>query len=469
MTRPPAPVVIVGGGVIGAACAHYLADAGRPVTILEKGRFGAACSHGNCGLLTPSHVLPPAEPGVFAEAVKSLFRPNAPLRLAPRAVFSPKQGPGLWRWMAAFARRCNEPAALAAGRGTRPLLVSSRALYDTLAGTELACEFAPRGLLFAFRSSAAFAAFGHTNALLTTHFDAAARRLDGAELAAFEPALKPGLAGGWFYESDAHLRPDALMRSWRRSLETRGVTIREGVNVAGVATDAGRVTGVRTDGGTVPASAVVIAAGALAPAFRDALGCRVPVVPGKGYSVTLDLAAHGIDPAAVPRVPLLLPEVRVAVTPHAGSDEDPPAVRLGSVMEFAGYNPSVPRKRLALLTRGASRFLDLPADPPADDHPAGDRRWAGWRPMTPDGLPLIGPAPSGVDGLYVAAGHNTLGLSMAPATGKLVAEMVTGADPHLDPAPYAPGRFTRRVRVAPADRSPTAGTIAVPVSAGPSA
>ena len=463
------PVVIVGGGVIGAACAHYLADAGRPVVILEKGRVGAACSHGNCGLLTPSHVLPPAEPGVFSEAVKSLFRPNAPLRLAPRF------DPGLWRWMAAFARRCNEPAALAAGRGTRPLLVSSRALYETLAGTELACEFSPRGLLFAFRSPAAFAAFGHTNALLTTHFDAAARRLDGDELAAFEPALKPGLAGGWFYESDAHLRPDALMRSWRRSLEARGVTIREGVSVTGVATDAGRVTGVRTDDGggeTVPASAVVIAAGALAPAFRDALGCRVPVVPGKGYSVTLDVAAHGIDPAAVPRVPLLLPEVRVAVTPHAGSRRadgtgDAPAVRLGSVMEFAGYNPSVPRKRLALLTRGASRFLDLPADPPADDHPAGDRRWAGWRPMTPDGLPLIGPAPGGARGLYVAAGHNMLGLSMAPATGKLVAELVLGRPPHLDPAPYAPGRFTRRLRVAPADHTAAAGTMGSPVSAGP--
>ena len=457
MTESPAPVVIVGGGVIGAACAHYLADAGRRVVILERGRFGAACSHGNCGLLTPSHVLPPAEPGVFAEAVKNLFNPNAPLRLAPR--FDPR----LWRWMADFARRCNEPAALAAGRAIRPLLDSSRTLYDRLGGEELDCEFAPRGLLFAFRTPAAHAAFGHTNDLLTKHFDAPARRFDGHELEEFEPALKPGLAGGWFYEGDAHLRPDVLMRSWRKSLLNRGATLREGVRATGFRTEGGRVRAVQyTDGAKreeIAADAVVVAAGALTPDFQKALGVRVPVVPGKGYSLTLDLESHGIDPAAVPSRPLLLPEVRVAVTPHAGgggsSDERRgPALRLGSVMEFAGYNPSIARRRLALLTRGASRFLNLPAEPPADDHPGGDNRWAGWRPMTPDGLPLIGPVPGGrgsggrgsgdrAENLFVAAGHNMLGLSMAPGTGRLIAELVTGAAPHLDPAPYAPGRFSR--------------------------
>ncbi|MEM9701237.1 MAG: FAD-dependent oxidoreductase, partial [Planctomycetota bacterium] len=183
-----------------------------------------------------------------------------------------------------------------------------------------------------------------------------------------------------------------------------------------------------------------------------ALGVQVPVAPGKGYSLTLHLEEHGIDPAAVPHVPMLLPEVRVAVTPHVGGSGSngkprPAALRLGSVMEFAGYDPSIARKRLALLTRGASKFLNVPSEPPRDDHPAGDNRWAGWRPMTPDGVPLIGPAPGGRDGradnLYVAAGHNMLGLSMAPSTGRLIAEMVTNAAPHLDPTLYDPQRFSR--------------------------
>ncbi|MEM9701917.1 MAG: FAD-dependent oxidoreductase, partial [Planctomycetota bacterium] len=188
------PVVIVGGGVIGAACAHYLTEAGRRVTILEKDRFGAACSHGNCGLLTPSHVLPPAEPGVLQEGLRNLFQKDAPLRIAPR--FDPK----LWRWLLAFAANCNEPAALAAGRAIRPLLDSARSLYDRLAGEELECEFSPTGLLFAFQSEGAFESFGHTDKLLEKHFNAPAKRLEADDLAAFEPALKSGLAGGYYYE-----------------------------------------------------------------------------------------------------------------------------------------------------------------------------------------------------------------------------------------------------------------------------
>ncbi|WP_145358007.1 NAD(P)/FAD-dependent oxidoreductase [Alienimonas californiensis] len=445
------PVVIIGGGVVGAACAHYLAEAGRRVTILERDRFGAACSHGNCGLLSPSHVLPPAGPGVFAEAMRNLFQKDAPLRVAPR------WDPRLWRWLLAFAARCNESAAVEAGRGLGPLLASSRSLYDDLGGT-LDCEFEPRGLLIAFREAAAHAGYAKTDALLAERFDLPARRLEGAALREFEPALKPEVAGGWFYEEDAHLRPDALMKSWRAALTDRGVTIREGVSVTGFRVEDGRVRGVQytsdKGAGEEPASAAVVAAGALTPDFQQALGLYVPVAPGKGYSMTLHLDEHGLDPAAAPRMPLLLPEVRVAVTPHAGGPvrgEDgvrrPAALRLGSIMEFAGYDPSIARRRLALLTRGASRFLNVPAEPPADDHPTGDNRWAGWRPMTPDGVPLIGKVPGGrgqrAENLFVAAGHNMLGLSLAPGTGRLIAELVTGAEPHVDPAPYAPGRFSR--------------------------
>ena len=439
------PVVIVGGGVIGAACAHFLTEAGRRVVILEKDRFGAACSHGNCGLLSPSHVLPPAGPGVFSEALRNAFRRDAPLKVAPRL------SPRLWRWMLEFAARCNTSAALEAGRGIHPLLASSRALYNRLAGEELQCEFAEDGLLFVLREQAAHDSFARTNDLLTERFDFPARRIDGEELAEFEPALKPGLAGGWFYEQDAHLRPDVLMQSWRAALLDRGVTLREQTAVTGFRTENDRVVAVRytdADGaGEVAADAVVVAAGALTPEFQKALGVHVPVEPGKGYSLTLDLGDHAIDPAAVPRRPLLLPEVRVAVTPHAGGNGRGPALRLGSVMEFTGYDASVARRRLSVLTRGASRYLNVPAEPPADDHPDGDNRWAGLRPMTPDGVPIIGRVPGGRGGrannLFVAAGHNMLGLSMAPGTGRLVSELVTGAEPHLDPSLYSPERFSR--------------------------
>jgi D-amino-acid dehydrogenase len=104
--------------------------------------------------------------------------------------------------------------------------------------------------------------------------------------------------------------------------------------------------------------------------------------------------------------------------------------RLGSIMEFAGYDDRIDARRLSLLTRGAAHYLHEPTSEPVLE------RWTGWRPMTPDSIPIIGRVPRW-DNVFVAAGHNMLGLSMAPATGKLVAELVSGNKPHLDPGPYS--------------------------------
>src|SRR5262245_61614242 len=119
-------VVIVGGGVIGAACAHFLVESGCRVTILEHELFGAGASHGNCGLVCPSHVLPLAEPGAVSATLKAMLRPNSPFSIRPRF------DPALWAWLLKFARRCNDRDMLAAARGIQPLLTSSLALYDEL-------------------------------------------------------------------------------------------------------------------------------------------------------------------------------------------------------------------------------------------------------------------------------------------------------------------------------------------------
>ena len=183
-----------------------------------------------------------------------------------------------------------------------------------------------------------------------------------------------------------------------------------------------RAAGVRTAAGDIPADHVVVATGAWTPFLEGELGCRVPIQPGKGYSVTFPPQAAG------PAHPLIFEEERVAVTPFRSG------FRVGSTMEFAGYDATLDRNRLRLLTAAADRYLREPPPGPAVEE------WWGWRPMTPDGIPLIGPSPA-LANVWVAAGHNMLGMSMAPGTGKLVAELVTGAPPHLDPAPYAVTRF----------------------------
>ncbi len=201
--------IVVGGGVIGASCAYALTKTGWRVTIVDAGGFGKGCSHGNCGFVCPSHILPLAEPGAAWNAFKSLFRRNSPVKVRLRF------DPALWGWLLRFARRCNTADMLDAGHACQALLASSRKLYaEWLAKENFDCEWQTRGLLFAFESPTEMEKYSHTDQLLGDTFGMAAVRYDSTGLAKLEPALKPGMAGGWHYEGDAHLRPDRLMASW---------------------------------------------------------------------------------------------------------------------------------------------------------------------------------------------------------------------------------------------------------------
>lgn len=410
--------VIIGGGVIGIASAHYLGEAGWDVTLIDRGRLGGACSHGNCGLICPSHVLPLAEPGAIWPAFKAMFRSASPFRIKPRL------DPGLWGWLWRFARRCKTRHMMEAGRAIQALLHASMTGYeDLLSSHPLECEWERRGLLFVYEDAGAFEAYAKTNQLLAEAFHEPARRLAGDELLRLEPALRPGLAGGWHYESDAHLRADRLLASWRRLLETRGITIIERREFRGFKTGASGAVAALTEDQILEADAFVVATGAWTPLLREQLGCRrIPIQPGKGYSITTS------RPTPCPRIPMIFPETRVAVTPWSSG------YRLGSTMEFAGYDESLRAERLELLVSGAAPYLIQPLGD------AVEESWFGFRPMTYDGIPIIGPCPE-MGNVIIAAGHGMLGMSMAPATGRLVAEMITGTKPHIDPAPYSLGRF----------------------------
>ncbi len=178
----------------------------------------------------------------------------------------------------------------------------------------------------------------------------------------------------------------------------------------------------RTAKGEFEADAFVVATGALTPRLEGLLGCKIPIQPGKGYSVTMP------RPSVCPRIPLIFPETRVAVTPFETG------YRLGSTMEFAGYDDSIRPERIQLLKDGAAPYLREPYGEVVE------QEWFGWRPMTYDSVPILDRSRRH-ENVWVAAGHNMLGMSMAPASGKLVAEMMTGQAPHLDTAPYRLSRF----------------------------
>lgn len=417
--------VVIGGGVIGAASAHYLNKSGWDVTILERKGFGSGAAHGNCGYVCPSHILPLPGPGVIKKTVKAMFSPNSPFSIKPRFDLS------LWSFLFQFARRCNQKDMLAAGVTLQKMLNSSRDLYDELFANEpLQAEWQTSGILYPFLHQPGMEHFAETNQLLRTHFHHGADRYDGDEVSKLEPALKSGLAGGWHFPGDAHLRPDKLMSSWKTLLESRGVSIREQHEFLGFTSGpSSQPTGknqkalrAKTSQGEIEADAFVVATGAWTPLLNQHLGCKIPIQPGKGYSMTM------ARPTRCPTIPLIFEEHRVAVTPW------PSGYRLGSIMEFAGYDESINPQRMEMLRAGASHYLYEPtADPVVE-------QWFGWRPMTPDSLPIIDRSPA-IENVFIAAGHNMIGVSMATATGKLVAEMLNGQPTHIPIEPMSIKRF----------------------------
>lgn len=414
----PAPkhTLIVGGGIVGACCAWYLRQSGRNVTIIDQADFGAACSHGNCGYISPSHVAPLPGPGQLLYGLRGLISRNGALRIRPG------MNMGLWSWLLKFGKRCNAKDRQQASQARHVLLQSSRTLYeDLIESNHLDVEWKKDGLLFVFRDAKNFNHFSELNDRLTQHFNLTAEGLDGAALAELEPALKPGLAGAFHYKTDAHLRSDRLMAEMRRLLTDAGVKIQTQTQLLKIQGNASSASNIQTDQGDLTADEFVIATGATTPFLNAELGCKIPIQPGKGYSITMP------RPKLCPKYPMLLEEVHVGITPFDSG------YRIGSTMELAGYNHEMSPERLQYLQDGATEFLQEPMATPVQEE------WFGFRPMTWDGLPYIDATPK-YKNVWVAAGHNMLGLSMGTATGKLVSELITGDTAHIDPTPYRIGR-----------------------------
>ncbi len=412
------PIVVVGGGVVGSACAYYLASAGSPVVVIDRGTFGSACSHGNCGYVSPSHILPLCSPGAVASSLKTLFSKNSPFKI--RARIDTK----MWWWFLKFAMRCNQANMIQAGHARHAMLSSSRKLFQSMIddGRLGDCEWESIGLMFVHSDRKHFESFETTNQLLIDEFGESFERLDQAELLRREPALKEFACGAWMYDGDAHLRPHLLMKSWRSLLEAKQVEIRENCEFYDLESSGSNTYAIQTSQGRIEADQVIFATGAWSRMIQQKLKARIPVEPGKGYSITMQ------RPEICPKYPMLFEDHRVGITPTAT------ALRIGSTMEFAGFDASLREDRLQLLTDAAKLYLHDPIRNPVVE------RWTGWRPMSCDEIPMVGRVPR-YGNVWLAAGHGMLGLSMATATGKLISEMITGQTPHIDPHPYRLNRF----------------------------
>lgn len=416
MSDSTSDVIVIGGGVIGLSCALALLKAGVGVRLIERAQVGSGASHGNCGTITPSHAAPLTVPGVVGRALRSLWRADAPLHVSPR--------PDLRRfaWLAGMARFCHwtEFARIAEARAA--LLQRSRAVLDDWLQTEgIDCGMQRTGSLYVYRDALQLRQ-AHWHAEWLQRLGIAVQTLDGEAVQALEPALREGVAGGFLHPDDASLRPERLVAALAARVRELGGHIEEDAPVQRLHGKGRARVDVDTARGRFQAERVVLAAGAWSPKLVRALGLSLPMQPGKGYSLTFT------SPAQVPRRPLSLREVSVCVT--AWDD----GFRLGSTMEFSGYDTRMNRRRLEAIRRGAAAYLKTSEGPQLTE------QWWGWRPMVQDELPLIGPSARWPN-LMLATGHGMLGMSMAAATGELVAALCAGPAPVIDPSPYAPARF----------------------------
>lgn len=410
-------ILIVGGGMIGLFCAYYLAGSGKTVRILDQGRLGEGASHGNCGLLLYSDLPPLCSPGTVQAEIKRILKGMSPLSIRPGLNLP------LWNFLYRFSGFCNDRHLEHAVQAKKTIHELSRDLFHAFFGTYPYSGYQENGVYAVCRTRAALEKYAASNAVMA-RFGFGGIHLSEEELLEREPALKKGLAGGFYHDDDSHVRPDGLIRHMRQVVESQGVAIDEFCQVTGVSTSGRRISSLQTTRGSYRADAVVIAAGAWSVELMKHLDISIPVQPGKGYSITMT------RPGVCLNAPCMLYERSVVATPF------PDGFRLGGTMEFSGWDASINRKRLNNLRKAAPEYLNEPFGEEVVEE------WAGFRPMSVDDLPIISRVP-GNDNTLIATGHGMLGITLATGTGKLVTQMLEGKSTEIDTSPFSIDRFNR--------------------------
>lgn len=411
---PQPDVAVVGAGAVGLCCAWALAQRGLRVVVLERDRPGAGASWANAGWVVPSHSVPLAEPGALRRGLRWLVDPASPLYVPPRA------DRALWSWLWRFRKSSTRAHVLRALPCLVRLQRRSLHVYQDLARRGLEFGFSRAGSLSVFLDPREYRSFLAELDLLREE-GISAEVLEGDAVQGREPLLRREVAGGVYFPEDAHLDPARFVRALVEYAGDLGVRVRTGC-LAQALRRQGRTVQVDLGEGQLQPRWVVVAAGAWsAPLLRGA-GLRLPVLPAKGYSVTLTARP-------TPARPVMLSEARVAVTPLGGPDGA--RLRLAGTLELGVWEGGVNPRRVGAIRRAAERYLQVDSQ--------GGEVWAGLRPCTPDGLPVVG-RPSGLDNLVLATGHGTLGISLAPVTGELVASVVAGEEPQ-DLGLLSPDRF----------------------------
>jgi D-amino-acid dehydrogenase len=398
-------VAVVGGGAVGLACGFELARRGADVVVLERDRVGEGCSRGNTGWICPSLSAPLPAPGVMSAAIRGMLRPGSPVLIRPFF------GPAFLRWSWRFSRACTPETYRVGTEATTALATSAFELFDEL--REQGVEFGMKatGMVVAALTEAGLDEYvAMVGDAQRAGYEEPVDVLGRDEIRALEPAVSEAVVGGVRMPAERYVRPESLSAGLAAAIRRAGGEVHEGVEVERLE--------------DLDADAIVVAAGVWSGRLLESAGVSIPMEAAKGYSVT----ARGSG--TLPRHAFYLAEAKVGCSTFGD------ALRIAGVFDLTGIDVTLRRRRIDMILRNSAAYF-------RDWRPEDvELEWAGLRPYPPDGLPVIGRVPGRKD-VVVATGHGRMGITLAPVTGKLVADvLLDGAEPG-ELEPFRVERFAR--------------------------
>lgn len=410
-------IIIIGGGIIGLSSAYYLQKEGHKVTVIEKSDFSSGASFANAGIITPSHIVSLAAPGMITKGLKWMLSSTSPLSIKPRLDYDFLQ----WAWF--FKKSATHTKVAASIPVIKDINLFSRELYEEIkASKDFDFHYQHKGLMMYYKTDKMgeeewnVGKLGIKEGLKVEH-------LTKEETQKLEPNIQLNIKGAVYYHSDAHMTPSEYMKQLKMYLEQNNVTFLSNEEVLDFHVSNNKVKSITTKNNTIVAEEFILTTGSWTQKLAKKLGINIPVQAGKGYRINVKNDT-GIT------IPTILTEAKVAVTPMNGF------TRFGGMMEIAGINNKINKKRVnAIVNASKSYYNNLNISQKEIDNVE-----SGLRPCSPDGLPYIGKI-SNLKNVTIAAGHAMMGWSLGPATGKLVSEIIDDKKTSLDITPFNIERF----------------------------
>ncbi|MBD8491323.1 FAD-dependent oxidoreductase [Echinicola sp. CAU 1574] len=399
------PTVVIGGGIVGLFTAYFLHKEGTEVIVVDKGDMKVNCSTGNAGMIVPSHIIPLASPGMISKGISWMLSSKSPFYIQPRL------DKRLIDWCLLFYRNSNAKHVQKSIPYLKGISLFSKQLYLDFvkAHGNDNIRLQDKGLLMLYKTAEGEreeAEFCH----VAQESGLEAEILTIGDIEKLEPNQRVDARGGIYFPEDAHLSPKDLYIQLKQYLFDQGVILKPGVSIEGFEKGVDNVNAVITNEGKIDCDQVMVCAGSWSDQIAKMLGFRLPMMGGKGYSFELPNTPPLMQAS-------ILTEARVSQSPYGNK------VRFGGTMEISNKSEEINLNRVRGIYESIKAYYpDFKADFPQES-----QIWKGMRPCSPDGLPYIGKAPKWKNVAF-GAGHSMMGLSLAPATGKILADLSKGKE-----------------------------------------